>query len=77
MSHTFGFSIAGVVEHFAHIGDAAHQREEEDLCPMCGRRLTVCACDQFDLDLRGDQDGPASYAWLAEREAIAHWENTR
>ncbi len=76
MSATHGFSIAGVVEPFAHIGDERAHRDE-DLCPMCGRRLTVCACEQFDLDLRGDQDGPASYAWLAEREAIAHWEETR
>lgn len=35
------------------------------------------AADQFAADLRGDHDGPASYAWLAEREAIASWEDSR
>jgi len=68
MSATHGFSIAGVVAAAAHQHDAP-ARLRDDLCPMCGRRPSVCACDQFDMDLRGAHDGPASYAWLAEREA--------
>lgn len=76
MSATFGFSIDRMIAHFVQIR-AARAGEREGLCLMCGRRLSVCACDQFERDLRGDHDGPASYSWLTEREAIAAWEDAR
>ena len=65
MTATHGFSIAGVVTAHAHRLDDPPAITAEEVA------------DQFDLDLRGDHDDARSYAWLAERGAIAAWEAGR